>query len=123
MMNIEQLLQRAGQITVSGLPFMEGKEKLEVSLRAKTLNEILTVDEYGYLEGDEGEYVVISLQEYPKNFIYGSSVVTEAFKKFDSQFNEEERTMILEHGLTFRLEECMSKNKRKYTKITFFPKN
>lgn len=121
MMNFEQLINEVTQITASGLPFMEGKEKLEV--KGNILNNILTVDDYGFLEGEEGEYVVIALKEYPNNFIYGSSVVTQAFKTFDEKFNEEEKTFLLEKGLTFKLSEMLSKNKRKYIKIVFFPKN
>lgn len=121
MRNIMELQNKLSQITMSGLPLMEGKEKLEV--KGNVLNNILTVDEYGYLEGDEGEYVVISLKEYPSNFIYGSSVVTEAFKKMDIEFSKEEIAIILEQGLTFKLTERLSKNKRKYISVAFFPKN
>lgn len=121
MMNIENLINEVSQITASGLPFMEGKEKLEV--KGDILNNVLTVDDYGFLEGEEGEYVVIALKEYPNHFIYGSSVVTQAFKTLDEKFNDEEKEFLLEKGLTFKLNEILSKNKRKYTKIIFFPKN
>jgi len=121
MMNLEQLINEVTQITASGLPFMEGKEKLED--KSIVLDRILTVDDYGFLEGEEGEYVVIALREYPNYFIYGSSVVTQAFKTFDEKFDEEQKAFLLEKGLTFKLSEMISKNKRKYTKITFFPKN
>jgi hypothetical protein len=119
-LNFEQLMSEVSSITASGLPFMEGREKLEV--KGDVLNNVLTVEDYGYLEGDEGEYVVITLSEYPENFIYGSSVVTQAFKKLDEKFDEETRLEILKHGLTFKLSEKVSKSKRKYTCITFFPK-
>lgn len=120
MLNIQDLLNKVSEITASGLPIMEGKEKLEV--KGNVLNSILTVDDYGYLEGEEGEYVVITLQEYPNNFIYGSSVVTQAFKQLDTMLSDEEREVVLGQGLTFRLTEQVSKNKRKYTKIQFMPK-
>ena len=121
MMNLEQLINQVSQITASGLPFMEGKEKLEVT--GNILNNVLTVDDYGFLEGEEGEYVVIALKEYPQHFIYGPSVVTQAFKTLEETLNEAERAFILEKGLTFKLTEVVSKNKRKYIKLTFFPKN
>lgn len=120
-MDFELLEYEVSQITASGLPFMEGKEKLEV--KGDVLNNTLTVDDYGFLEGEEGEYVVIALKEYPQHFIYGSSVVTQAFKTLDEKFNEEQKAFLLEKGLTFKLSEMLSKNKRKYTKIVFFPKN
>ena len=119
MMNINELIKQAQEVTMSGLPFMDGKEKLEVT--GEVLNSTLTVDDYGYLEGDDGEYVVISLKEYPKHFIYGGSVVTDAFKKLESKVGAESMVQLIQYGLTFRLSELISKNKRKYIRISFFP--
>lgn len=125
-MNIELLIKKAQEITASGLPFMEGKEKLEVE--GNVLNNILTVAEYGYMEGtndqtgEKEDYVVIALKEYPKNFIYGSSVVTQAFKTLEGKFTDDDLKQLLDFGLTFRLTKQISKvSKRKYTKIEFFP--
>ena len=119
MLNINDLIKQAQEVTKSGLPFMDGKEKLEVT--GEVLNNILTVDDYGYLEGDDGEYVVIALKEYPQHFIYGGSVVTDAFKKLESKIGVDNMGLLIEHGLTFRLSELISKNKRKYIRISFFP--
>ena len=119
MMNINELIKQAQEVTKSGLPFMDGREKLEVT--GELLNNILTVDDYGYLDGDDGEYVVISLKEYPKHFIYGGSVVTDAFKKLEEKIGAENMAQLIQYGLTFRLSELISKNKRKYIRISFFP--
>ena len=121
MFNINDLIKSVSEITESGLPFMEGKEKLAVE--GDILNQVLSVDDYGFLSGEEGEYVVIALKEYPNNFIYGSSVVTQAFKKMDTKLSKDEIAYLIEEGLTFKLTKTTSANKRKYTKITFFPKN
>ena len=88
---------------------------------SKIINNILTVDDYGYLEGNDGEYVVIAFQEYPQHFIYGGSVVTDAFKKLEGKIGTDNMGILIEHGLTFKLTELVSKNKRKYTRISFFP--
>lgn len=120
MNNFENLIKKVQLITESGLPLMEGKEKISVD---NVIGQVLTVSDYGFLNGEEGEYVVISIKEYPTNFIYGSSVVTQAFKNLDEQLTDEELVKILDEGLTFKLTTLVSKNKRKYTKITFFPKN
>lgn len=119
MMNINELIKQAQEVTKSGLPFMDGREKLEVT--GEVLNNILTVDDYGYLDGDDGNYVVISLKEYPKHFIYGGSVVTDAFKKLEEKIGAENMAQLIQYGLTFRLSELVSKNKRKYVRISFFP--
>ena len=119
MMNINELIKQAQEVTKSGLPFMDGREKLEIT--GEVLNNILTVDDYGYLDGDDGNYVVISLREYPNHFIYGGSVVTDAFKKLEEKIGAENMAQLIQHGLTFRLSELISKNKRKYIRISFFP--
>ena len=119
MMNINELIKQAQEVTKSGLPFMDGREKLEIT--GEVLNNILTVDDYGYLDGDDGNYVVISLREYPNHFIYGGSVVTDAFKKLEEKIGAENMAQLIQYGLTFRLSELISKNKRKYVRISFFP--
>lgn len=119
MMNINDLIKQAQEITKSGLPFMDGKEKLEVT--GDVLGRKLTVDDFGYLDGDDGNYVVIAPKEYPKHFIYGGSVVTDAFKKLEEKMGNENMTALIQHGITFKLVELVSKNKRKYIRITFFP--
>lgn len=48
MKNLEQLINEVIQITASGLPFMEGKEKLEV--KGNILDKILTVDNHLYTD-------------------------------------------------------------------------
>lgn len=119
--NVKALKQRVQELTVNTLPFMEGKELME--LKGDLFNHILTVDDYGYLEGENGEFIVITTKEYPSHFFFGSSVITEAFKKLDNEFTADELKAILddEEGLTFKVEEKVSKNKRKYKNITFFP--
>ena len=118
-MNFNDLISKVQQITQSGLPFMEGRTKLDTN---NVLGQILTVDEYGYLEGEEGEYIVLTVKEHPNNFIYGSSVITGAFKKLEEQLTVDEMNVLIESGLVIRIEEVLSSNKRKYKKIVFFPR-
>ena len=121
MMNINDIMKKAQSLTENGLPFMEGKSQLEVE--GNILNNNLTVDNYGYMKGEHGEYVVVALREYPEHFIFGSSVVTQAFKNVDESLTPEEIEFLLEKGLTFKLEKVKSRNKKVYVKITFFPKD
>ena len=112
------LKARIKQITEMGLPLMDGR----VQLPSDTiLGQEVTVEDYGYLNGENGEYVVITLKEYPNNFFYGATVVTQSFKELDSALTDEERLEILEEGLTFTITEKKSKNGYKYHKMTFFP--
>lgn len=118
------IFEQISNITQNSLPFMEGREKMESDNKV-LFNAPLTLDEHDYLEGDDGEFAVITVKEYPNNFFFGSSVVTDALKKLDiilSNASDEQLEEIEQTGVTFKLEKVMSKNKRKYTKITFFPK-
>lgn len=119
MVNVNELMERVAKITESGSPIMSGREKIDVH---DVLDMNLTVDEYDFLEGSDGKYVVITTVEYPNNFIYGSSVVTQAFLELEEAFTVDEINLLLQRGITFKLTELTSKNKRKYIKISFFPK-
>lgn len=117
---MSNIKERIKQLTMVGLPLMEGKEQLKVE--GAILGHVLTVDDYGFLNGEDGEYVVISLQEYPKNFIYGSSVITDAFKRLESDIPHDELVQALEEGLTFKIDKVQSRStNRIYNKITFYP--
>ena len=116
MMNINDLIAKAKEVTASGLPFMDGLEKADLGM-----GEVLNINNYGYMEGEDGEFVVITTKEYPKNFFFGSSVLTSKMKDLDKVFGEEEMSKLLENGIEVVFEKKKSKNKREYTNVTFFP--
>lgn len=109
----KELFAKVKELTSSGLAFMEGKQagKLEDGAR-------YIIKDYGYLDGDNGEYVVLADEV---NFYYGGSVVTTSFKKLDDHLTESEIADILKDGLEIKVSKLLSKNKRSYTKCEFFP--
>lgn len=107
------LIARAKEITASGLPLMEGKTKTDF-----VDGEVYTVKEYGYLEGDNGDFVVVADKD---TFAYGGSVVTEAFKGLDEKLTQEEIEELLQDGIPMKISKKKSKNGRKYTTCEFFP--
>ena len=108
------LLKKVKEITASGLPFMEGKEKS--SLVEGALYKITNV---GYLVAEDNkEFVVIADED---NFYFGGSVVTDAFKKLEAALTEEEFQEILQEGIEIKISKKMSKAKRGYTAVEFFP--
>ena len=116
----QNIIAQIKGITSTGLPFMEGLDKGET---AEILGQIVNVIEYGYMKGDDGEYVVFTTKEYPDNFFYGSSVTTESFKKLVEKVEEKTLQGVLEFGLPCKFTELMSKNKRKYIRVIFYPNN
>lgn len=105
-------------ITQTGLAFMEGREK-----GILPLDKEVVINEFGFLNGDEGEYAVFTLKGVDKEFYYGSSVVTDVLKQVEEVLNGdgESQTEFLEHGLPVQFTQRMSKAKRKYTAIKLYP--
>lgn len=114
--NILDLIQSVKKETTNGLPFMEGKEKSAI-----ILGQIYNVTDYGYLEGEDGEFIVFTTKEEPNNFMFGSSVMTEKFKKIDVALTETELSTLLDNGIEVVFSSKVSKNKRKYTLCELFP--
>lgn len=98
----------------NGLPFMEGKEKAD-----NILGENLHIMDYGFLTGDDGEFIAYTVEEYPENFFFGGSVLTERFKHIESVFTEDEIAELLNEGIEIKLVQKTSKNKRKYVSVEF----
>lgn len=99
----------------SGVEFMEGRDKKEIPLNVQ-----LTVENYDYLQGEDGDFAVIIFKEDKDNFYFGSSVSTKKLKLIDDNFNEDEINQMLENSeIIVEFSERKSKNKRKYTDMKF----
>lgn len=108
------LIKLAKEITASGLPFMEGKEKGELKE-----GETYKVKEYGYLEcSDNGKFVVIADDTH---FYFGGSIVTDNFVKLDGALNDGEIKELLAEGIEIKVAKRKSKGGRTYTTCEFFP--
>lgn len=111
--NLDVLKSKVKEITASGLPFMEGKEKIELEDGM-----LFVVKNYGYLESEDGDFVVIADET---SFAFGGSVVTDAFKKLDAAIDGTEIEELLKDGIEIEISKKTSKNKRSYTTCEFFP--
>lgn len=109
-----ELIKKAQEITASGLPFMEGKEKVELEDGG-----LYVVKNYGYLESEDGEFVVIADDT---TFAFGGSVITDNFKKLDASLDGTEIAELLQEGIEIGIKKKISKGKRIYTVCEFFPK-
>lgn len=119
MSKLSLLKSKIKEVTMQGLPFMEGKEKGEL-----VLGEVVTINNYDYLKDPKknSEYVVITLKEYPNNFYYAGSVVTDTMLKVDKLISSvEEKLMLLEEGIEVSFDRVQGEDKTKnpYLKLTF----
>ena len=98
------------------LPLMETREKGDL---LDLVGQHITINDFGFLKDNlNNDYVAFTIKEDDANFYFGGQVLTEDLKDLESDgYGEEIRTS----GLPIILERVMSKNKREYTKVTYFP--
>lgn len=120
MKNINELIAKAKEITLSGLPFMEGREKGEMET---LIDATVTITDYGFMTDDGKEYACFICKEHPDKFFFGGGVLTDSLQKLDGVLTDNEIAELLQNGLPTHFEKKKSKNKREYTKCTFFPNN
>jgi hypothetical protein len=113
------LRDKAQQLnTTQGVPFMEGRTKAETLPTQSSV----TIDNYGFIDGEEGEYVVLSLKEFPKHFFFGGGVITEKMTELDKWLTKEEKQEIKSDGLPVLFQKRKNKaGKREYMTCEFYP--
>lgn len=115
MTSLKSLKLRAKEFEVL-LPFMENKEKGDF----KTLKgEVVTIIDYGFLKDGKTneEYVCFTIKEH-NEFYFGGKVLTENMREFE---DEGYHDLIVKENLPVIFDEKMSKNKRTYTTVKFYP--
>jgi hypothetical protein len=98
-----------------GIPFMEGRTKGEVK---DLYDQEVVIKDFGYINGEDGDYLVFIVEDNEKEFFFGASVITDSFKKFD----EEDVAEIRSEGLPTKLYERKNKKgNRTYQAVEFYP--
>lgn len=62
-------------------PLMENKIRVET---AEVADKPVTIVGVDFVDGNNGEFSIILLKEYPDNFLFGGSVVTDRLKKLSN---------------------------------------
>jgi len=115
MNNLKSLKARAKEFDVL-LTFMEDKEK---GNSKDLLEKVVTITDYGFLtDNEKNEKYVCFVIEEDNNFYFGGSVLTENMLEFE---NDGYHDVIVKDHLPVLFKERMSKNKRTYTTVKFFP--
>lgn len=98
-----------------GISFMEGRERGSID---ELLGKTVTIRDYAFLEGQDGEYAVFIIDEDKDSFFFGGSVLTENLKNLSAEAKIECQN----EGLPTLMEKRQSKKtKRTYTSVEFFP--
>lgn len=98
----------------NGLPFMVGREKDAIEL-----GETITIKDYGFLTGEDGEFICFIDNTNHDKYFFGGSVLTEKFKQIENAFTPEEIQELLSEGIDIICTEKKSKNNRKYVSVEF----
>lgn len=61
----------------NGIPFMDGREKGDLH---QIIGEKVHIDDFGFINGENGEYAVISTIEYPQTFFFCNAIITEMLR-------------------------------------------
>lgn len=110
------LKERAAEMSAPQLPIMNERDKGETD---DLIGIIVTLNDYGFLTGDAGEYAVFTVQEDPNEFFFGGKVLTDALKEFDADGYGDD---IRENGLPMLLTKKKTKDgKKTYTAVLFYP--
>ena len=111
-------LREAAKALQNSLPFMEGREKGDMK-RITNMN--CTIRDFGFLQDDKDkEYVCFVIDEDPQTFYFGGQVLTDNIQELE---NLGYREAINKEGLPVYFGIKLSKNKREYTTVTFYPED
>lgn len=97
-----------------GIPFMKDRTKGEMK---EILDKELTIKDFDFISGNDGEYVVFIVDEIKDSFFFGGQVLTNNLK----QISDEEMKEVRTSGLPVKFYEAKSKNKRNYIGCIFYP--
>lgn len=110
----KSLKERAKEFSVQ-LPFMDGREKGEMS---ELIGQISTIVDYGFLKDGEKTYVCFITKERAKSFYFGGQVLTDQLEQLEAEGYHDDITA---EGLPVLFTTKKSKNKMSYTAVEFYP--
>ena len=98
------------------LPIMKDREKGETE---ELIGTIVTIDDYDFMNSENGPYAVFTVKEEDSKFYFGGQVLTEKLQEFTTDGFAE---AIKVEGLpvVFSVKKA-KKGGRSYTAVTFYP--
>lgn len=101
-----------------GIPFMDGRIKTNIPI-----GKCLHLKDYGFINGDDGPFAVMLFEEYPKNFMFGNSIVTDDIKTIEKDMGSKEQALNLLAGASMKFTLRTSKRGREYMSVEFIEDN
>lgn len=101
-----------------GIPFMEGRTKVDIPV-----GKGLHLKDYGFIKGDDAPFAVMLFEEYPENFMFGNSIVTDDIKTIEEDMGSKKQALDLLAGVSMEFNKRISKRGREYMSVVFIEDN
>lgn len=101
-----------------GIPFMDGRTKVDIPV-----GKGLHLKDYGFIKGDDAPFAVMLFEEYPENFMFGNSIVTDDIKTIEKDMGSKEQALNLLAGVSMKFTKRTSKRGREYMSVEFIEDN
>lgn len=95
---------------------IKGKTKIETS---DVIGKEITLIGYGFMLDNGKEYAVVTLKEFPNNFLFCGKVLTDEIRKLEEEFGDDLNDILASGEVRVILKTQSSKNGRKYTSADF----
>ena len=123
-LNMKDIMNKAKEVAktfeMEGIPFME--ERTLAKDFKDILGVVVKITDYGFINGDDGEYTVFIIEDNDKEFYASGKVLTQDLHTLEEQIGEEEfKAAVKEEGLEALFGRKKSKNNREYTTVKLFP--
>ena len=107
------LKERVKLFNNEGISFMNDRKHSKIDF---IMNKEITILDFDFINGSDGEYVVFIINEDNENFYFGGSVLTANLKELK---DEGYLPIIQTDGLPVKLVEKQSKRGRKYVGVEY----
>lgn len=123
-LNMKDIMNKVKEVAktleMEGIPFMEGRTL------AKDFSDIqgvvVKITDYGFINGDDGEYTVFIIEDNDKEFYASGKVLTQDLHSLEEQIGAKEfKEAVKEEGIEVLFGRKKSKNNREYTTVKLFP--
>lgn len=95
----------------AGVPFMDGATKFNVR---NIVGETVHLCDYGFIEGEKGEFIVMAFREYPSCFAFGNSIMTGDIREMEQDFGSKDAVLEVLAKVAITFEFKTSKKNREY---------
>lgn len=100
-----------------GVPFMEGADRMDIK---SILGKPVHIADYGFIAGDDGEFIVMQFAEFPGFFTFGNSIITDDIKEAEKELGTKAACLAeLEEQVIIFNQQTNKKGTRTYIAPTF----